>query len=123
MKLKLFRKTDFIIIVAVLLCSVVALIWLRSGTKSGLAVISVDGQTVETINLSAVTKRREYNVGGEYNILIVAENGKIRFEHSDCHDKLCVKCGELYRKGDTAVCLPAKTVVTVTGDGLDAVTY
>lgn len=123
MKLKLFRKTDFIIIAAVLICSAAALIWFRAGTEATVAVISVDGKTVETVNLESVKQRREFNIGGEYNVLIVAENGKIRFEHSDCPDKLCVKCGELYRKGDTAVCLPAKTVITVTGRGLDAVTY
>ena len=59
----------------------------------------------------------------KYNIKIIAENGGIRFEHSDCKDKLCITSGELEKTGDVAVCLPAKTVITVTGSDFDAVVY
>ena len=123
MKFRLFRKTDFIIIAAVLIVSVAFIIFMRSGGESLTAVISVDGKTVETVNLSEITERTEYRPNDNYDVLIVAEDGKIGFENSSCPDKLCVGCGRLYRKGDTAVCLPAKTVVTITDSSLDAVTY
>ena len=59
----------------------------------------------------------------EPKVRIVAENGKIFFESAECEDKLCVSCGKLEKKGDTAVCLPSKTVITVAGSDVDAVTY
>ncbi len=123
MKNKLFRKTDLIIILAVALAAVAFILWQRMGDAPLTAEISVNGKTVESVDLSKITDRVEIRPEGAENVLIVAEDGKIRFEASDCPDKLCVKQGELYRKGDTAVCLPEKTVITVTGAELDAVTY
>ncbi len=123
MNSRLFRKNDLIIILAVALAAAAFIVFLRAGDEPLRAEISVDGKTVESIDLSKVTDRIEIQPRGAENVLIVAENGKIRFEHSDCPDKLCVKQGELYRKGDTAVCLPEKTVITVTGGSLDALTY
>ena len=123
MNSKLFRKTDFIIILAVVLAALAFILWQRTGDTPLTAEISVDGKTVESVDLSEITDRVEIHPGGAESVLIVAENGKIRFEDSDCPDKLCVKQGELYRKGDTAVCLPEKTVITITGAELDAVTY
>ena len=123
MKNKLFRKTDLIIILAVALAAVAFILWQRTGDTPLTAEISVNGKTVESVDLSKITDRVEIRPEGAENVLIVAEDGKIRFEDSDCPDKLCVKQGELYRKGDTAVCLPEKTVITVTGAELDAVTY
>ena len=120
---KLFRKTDLIIILTVALAALIFILWQRSGKTPLTADISVNGKTVESVNLSKVTDRIEIRPEGTVDVLIVAENGRIRFEFSDCPDKLCVKQGELYRKGDTAVCLPEKTVITVRGSELDAVTY
>ena len=123
MNSKLFRKTDFIIILAVVLAALAFILWQRTGDTPLTAEISVDGKTVEIVDLSKITDRVEIHPEGAQGVLIVAENGRIRFEDSDCPDKLCVKQGELYRKGDTAVCLPEKTVITITGAELDAVTY
>ena len=123
MKNKLFRKTDLIIILAVALAALAFILWQRSGETPLTAEISVNGETVMSVDLSKVSDRVEIRPEGADDVLIVAENGRIRFEFSDCPDKLCVKQGELYRKGDTAVCLPEKTVITVRGAQLDAVTY
>ncbi len=123
MRNKLFRKTDLIIILTVALAALIFILWQRSGKTPLTADISVNGKTVESVNLSKVTDRVEIRPEGTGDVLIVAENGRIRFEFSDCPDKLCVKQGELYRTGDTAVCLPEKTVITVRGSELDAVTY
>lgn len=123
MKIKLFKKADIIVIAVIIAVS--AALWLISGhdTTKPIAEISVDGVTVQTVGLSSVADRIEITPNDEYNILIVAENGTIRFEHSDCEDKLCISSGELKKSGDIAVCLPAKTVITVTGSDLDAVVY
>ena len=123
MKNKLFRKTDLIIILAVALAALAFILWQRSGETPLTAEISVNGETVMSVDLSKVSDRVEIRPEGADDVLIVAENGKIRFAYSPCPDKLCVRQGELYRKGDTAVCLPEKTVITVRGAQLDAVTY
>ncbi len=123
MNTKLFRKGDLIVIIAVILSALFFAYFAYSGNEKTVAVISVDGVEVETVELYSLTERCEINLGGEYNIKIVAENNGIRFEHSDCKDKLCVNTGNLKKGGDVAVCLPAKTVITVTGTDVDAVVY
>ena len=121
MNIKLLKKGDIAVIAAVILAALVFAYFSSSGGEKPVAVISVDGVTVETVELHSLKEKREINLGGEYNIKIVAENGGIRFEHSDCNAKLCINAGSLKKGGDVAVCLPAKTVITVTGSDVDAV--
>ena len=123
MKIKLFKKGDLFVIAAVIATALAFYFIGSGGSSKPVAEISVDGVTVQTVDLSSVTDRIEITPNDEYNILIIAENGTIRFEHSDCEDKLCVSSGTLSESGDIAVCLPAKTVISVTGSELDAVAY
>ena len=123
MNIKLLKKGDLIVISVIVVAALLFAIFGRHDTAKPIAEISVDGKTVQTVDLSAVTDKIEIRPNDDYNVLIVAENGKIRFEHSDCKDKLCISSGELEKSGDVAVCLPAKTVITVTGSDIDAVVY
>lgn len=123
MNIKLFKKADLIVIALIIVAAGIFMFIGSRDTSKPIAEISVDGKTVQTVDLSTVTDKIEITPNDEYHILIVAENGKIRFENSDCEDKLCIASGELKKSGDVAVCLPAKTVITVTGSDIDAVVY
>ena len=123
MNVKLFKKADLIVIAVITLIAGLFLFFAGRNASKPVAEISVDGKIIQTLDLYSVKERTEIKPSGDYNILIVAENGKIRFEHSDCEDKLCVASGNLEKSGDIAVCLPAKTVITVKGSDLDAVVY
>lgn len=124
MKNKLLRKWDIIIILLVVIGSCVAL-YSRSVSSDDklIAVITVNGEEAERINLDSVKERTEFSPKTTPKVLIVAEKGCIFFESADCKDKICVSSGKLTKKGDTAVCLPAKTVVSVIGANVDAVTW
>lgn len=123
MKNKLIRKGDIAVILAILF--VAAVLWFFQSRQADKleAVISVNGETVETIDLASVKEKITFELDTEPKVVIAAENGAVYFESADCDDKLCVNCGKLSRKGDTAVCLPAKTVVTVSGSDIDILTY
>ncbi len=123
MKTKLFRKGDIAVVLVILV--VAAAFWLYQAKQSDKleAVITVDGKTVETIDLSSVDGKRIIELDTEPEVVIAVEKGAIYFEEAECDDKLCINCGKLSRKGDTAVCLPAKTVVTVSGSDVDVMTY
>ncbi|MBR4857965.1 MAG: NusG domain II-containing protein [Clostridia bacterium] len=123
MNIKLFKKGDLAVIIAVAVAAVVFAFFAKARTDKPVAVISVDGVEVEAVELYSLNERKEINLGGDYNIKIIAENGGIYFEHSDCPDKLCINAGVLRESGDLAVCLPAKTVITVEGTDVDAVVY
>lgn len=123
MNIKLFRKGDVAVIAVIIAAALIFAFCNYSKAERPVAVITVDGETVETVDLSAVKERYEIIPDTDYNIVIAAENGEIWFEHSDCEDKLCIATGRLKKGGDTAVCLPAKTVITITGSDVDAVVY
>ena len=124
MTLKLLRKSDIILALAVII-SVCAFFLYENFSRSDrlTAQISVDGKIVETVELDSLTEKKVIIPDTQPKVVIVAENGTIRFDEADCKDKLCVSKGILSKKGDTAVCLPAKTVVSIGTSDVDAVTY
>lgn len=121
---KLFRKGDIAVIVIALLLAAAFLFFKSFGDEKKLvAEIRVDGEVVEAIELSSLDRAVTITLETEPAVTVKAENGAIFFEQADCPDKLCIASGKLTRKGETAVCLPAKTVITVLGADVDAVTY
>ena len=123
MNLKFIKKGDIIIVAVILLAAAVFAFWSNSKTESVQAVITVDGETVKTVDLANIKEKFTFIPATDPRVVITAENGEIRFESAECEDKLCVACGNLSKHGDTAVCLPSKTVITVTGSDVDAVVY
>lgn len=123
MKTKLFRKGDIAVILVILVVAAAFRLYQTKQSDKLEAVITVDGKTVETIDLSAVDGKRVIELDTAPKVVVAVEKGAIYFEKAECDDKLCINCGKLSRKGDTAVCLPAKTVVTVSGSDVDVMTY
>lgn len=123
MENKLFRKGDIIVAAVILLFALIFALFRLNGAEKAVATVTVDGVAVKTVKLFSLKERIEITPEGNYNVKIIAENGEIWFEHSDCPDKLCVNSGKLKKGGDVAVCLPAKTVITVSGADVDAVVY
>ena len=122
MNIKLIKKGDILIVAAVVIIAGLFVLWQSINKNNLTAVITVDGEIIQTVNLSA-KEEAVIIPDTEPEVKIVAENGYIFFESAECEDKLCVSCGKLEKKGDTAVCLPSKTVITVAGSDVDAVTY
>lgn len=123
MEIKLFRKGDIAVIASIVAAALIFAYTSISGSDNLQAVITVDGKVVETVDLSSAKERIVITPDTQPKVVIIAENGEIRFESAECEDKLCVNTGSLKKGGDTAVCLPAKTVITVEGSDVDAVVY
>lgn len=122
---KFFRKGDFIIILAALLVCVL-LFLPRLFQKDGDLVAKVyeDGKITHEINLSTLTEKREIEINGA---VLLFENGAVSYKEAGCPDKTCVRFGRLTKAGDTASCVPNRTVVTVTAvkksAEIDIITY
>lgn len=123
MEIKLFRKGDIAVIVFIAAAALIFAFSAFTRSENTQAVITVDGEVIETVDLSSVREKIVITPETVPKVVIVAENGEIRFESAECEDKLCVNSGSLKKGGDTAVCLPAKTVITVSGSDVDAVVY
>ena len=124
MKTRLLKKADILTVLIIVAVCISAILIMRH-TGTGLkAQITVDGNLLETVNLNSVEKPYTIITKTTPETEITIENGAVYFSHSQCENQLCVKSGKLTSKGATAVCLPAKVVITVTADkSVDAVTY
>lgn len=114
------RRGDIVVLCLVLLLSA-ALFCLDFGGGGRLrAVIYVDGEVAEVIDLAAVGAPYTLTVGG---CTFAVRRGAVAFAAADCKDKLCVRRGELSHVGDCMACVPMRVTVLLTGDGgADAVT-
>ncbi len=112
-KRKLFKPVDIIAAAAVILC--VIFIFVKSSSDTRTAVITVDGKTVKTINLDNA-ENEIFSLDEVPDVTVEIKNGEIAFVNAKCHDKTCEKSGFLHFAGETAACLPNKTVITVTGE-------
>lgn len=85
----------------------------RENDDPFIAKIEQDGKIIQEIDLTDVTDTKQIHLENDLNVIIEAEPGRIRFLHSDCPDKICINTGWLSQEGHNAVCLPARTVVSV----------
>ena len=53
---------------------------------------------------------------GEIPVTILLEPGQVSIIKSSCPDQVCVNTGVLTRPGQSAVCLPARVAVRITGE-------
>lgn len=121
---KKMRKADVILIVLLLvLCAVIFGVIQIFVKKDGVtAVVKVDGNVVEELDLKRENVIEVSGYDGGVNKIEVSE-GKVRMIYADCPDELCVKTGWISKTGETIVCLPHRVVVEITGDkdGLDSI--
>lgn len=128
-KIKLFSRYDLLVLIAISALAIILLLPNVLGNKDNLtATITVDGEIVETIDLSKISGVREMTLQCTPAVKVRMENGKICIIEAQCEDKLCVNCGWLDSDGAMAVCLPATVVVSVDGaksynQAPDVITY
>ncbi|MDD5938745.1 MAG: NusG domain II-containing protein [Clostridiales bacterium] len=126
MKKPLSNRFWLTLLAAALILCAVAAVFLFSRTASGtVAVITLDGETVEEIDLSAVSESYTLTFTGKSGITDVVEvsPGKIRVKEADCPDQICVHQGWIETGVAPIVCLPNALVIQIqdSGDGPDAV--
>ena len=56
---------------------------------------------------------QEIDVNDKNKVLI--KDGKVRMEDADCPDQICVNHRAISRDGESIICLPNQTVVTIRG--------
>lgn len=118
---RLLQRFDIAVITAVLAVAALAFFCTRHTDRGTYATVTVNGETERVVDLAVDAVIR---LDTEPCVTLIVEGGSIRFADALCPDKICERTGKLKNAGDTAACIPAKTVVTVTGDSdVDAVVY
>ena len=106
---------------ALLLAAAAVWILVRQAAPRGSRAKIVCGDTAEFYSLA---EDGVFGLEADPSIRFEIRDGAIRFIESDCPDHICENAGFLSRRGDTAACLPRRTVLTVIGGeegGTDAV--
>lgn len=128
MNLKFLKKSDVALIIVLLIISAICLLpKYLSKSDSLTAVILKDGQEIERIDLGLVTEEYEIDLECTPKATITVGPNYIFYSYAECPDKLCVNTGKLTHAGDTAACIPSKTLVVLEGekssDQPDVITY
>ncbi len=80
-----------------------------------------NGAVVRTIPLTDAVEETITIEGETITNVIEITPGGVRFAESDCPDQVCVRSGLLTRAGQSAVCLPNRVIVRLTGAEAPAV--
>ena len=98
------------------------LLYRQLGAGGGvIAVILVDGEEMERIDLSKVRESYDLEIATVYgrNLIHVAP-GAISVIEADCPDRICVQMGELTGGGIPIICMPHRLVIAIEGGEIDA---
>ncbi|MCI8601726.1 MAG: NusG domain II-containing protein [Oscillospiraceae bacterium] len=95
----------------------VGIFWYRwqADTPAGAgteATVTYDGKAVLTIPLN---KDGFYQLEEDPSVQFEVKNGAVSFVNASCPDRLCEREGFLSKAGQTAVCLPRKTILRISG--------
>lgn len=116
MERAVMSKKDFLLIGGILLLALLlgAFFLLKQGSDACVAALSIDGSLVETYDLKK-ERNRLIDLRETYAVPIILEirDGAICFHESVCPDHICENYGFLSREGETAVCMPNRTVLTL----------
>ena len=114
------KKLDLIIIGALLLISLLSILFLNTFKKPGsYARIELDGEVVAILPLDENAK---YEVNGGTNVVSII-NGKAYMEYADCPDHTCILSGEISYGGESVICLPNRVAIIIVSEeeGVDLV--
>lgn len=107
------KRLDLVLVVLVLaVAGVLYGVTMGGAKQGGTAVVTVDGAVKKELPLTENTQYRLETEQG-YNVIEI-QDGKAKVIEADCRDGLCTEQRSISKTGETIVCLPHKTVVTIT---------
>ncbi len=89
------------------------------------AVVVVEDRVAQRIRLAGEHTVTVQGARGPTELRVVAD-GRVRFVHSPCDAKLCIRAGWQSRAGELAACVPNQVLVRIRGQrevGWDALNY
>ena len=113
--MKFFKRSDIIIIAAIILISAVSwgiyhFIFAEDQVRAEIYYYS---ELIETVELSS-GEDKTFSIPQDKNVIFHQfQDGSIAFVESDCPDKVCIHAGKLKMAGQFAACLPNGIVMKI----------
>ena len=116
MKHPFFKKADIFLAVVLLVIGALGLLAFRPAKQAGAyAVITVDGQELDRVELAY---DHSHIIETSYGTnTITVKGGAVCVSESDCRGEDCVRMGNISREGQMIVCLPHHLTVLIEGPG------
>ncbi len=109
-------KNDIILVAVMLVVAAAGFVIFSLTAKTGdVAVVSVDGITVERLPLDQNCEKRIESGSGGYNVVVIRD-GVATVSDASCPDHICVNHRPVSNESETIVCLPNKLVVEIVGE-------
>ena len=102
------KKGDYVVIALVAVAFLLSTALLLSFSKQGnRVVIKQDNQIIydQSIDID-----KKIDIGTNEIIVI---NGIVYMEKASCKNQVCVKTGEISKKGESIICLPNKVIIEI----------
>ncbi|MEF9992226.1 MAG: NusG domain II-containing protein [Romboutsia sp.] len=119
--MKTLKKLDVVIIVLLVVLSftphfIFAKTWSKDYTST-YANIKISGKTCNNIPLSSFKGEDKFVIETSHgNNTIIVKNNTIQIIEADCHDELCVKQGDIFKIGESIICLPHELIIEIKGE-------
>ncbi len=107
----LYRKTDFLIL-PLLIVAAVLLAWLPPKSSGSIAVITIGGEPIATVDLCE--DNPALTVDGAEGYVFAVMGGRISVLQSPCAGKNCCDMPPVGTQGACILCLPMQMTITVT---------
>jgi len=122
---KYITRGDIVLVAALVVLSCAWFFVLHGhGFDGKHAVVEVDGRRVMELSLDQDVTKTVAGPLGETAITV--EDGSVRIADSPCPTHYCIRMGRLKHRGEIAVCVPNRVVVSIKGgregDSFDGVT-
>ncbi len=123
------KKSDVILIVAIIMISLGALFLLnfkKDESSKKWAEIVIEGKIYKKVLIENEEYKEKIEINTKYGYnLVYIHDGGVEITEADCHDKICIKTGFIDKKGKIIACLPHKLYVKILGeeDAVDQVSY
>lgn len=115
MKIKLFRRTDLIVLLALFLACAILFVFFLPTEKGRTVTVTYKGEVIDTFLLLGEKEERRYTLAeGEVTLLVSATD--VRVTSSPCTGQNCVHTAPIDRAGEAVVCLPLGFSVTLSGE-------
>ena len=116
---------DFVVFAAIIVGA--CAIWIHLAmlqTEQTYGEIWVDGELYQEIKLGEAVQQMIGLDGRTSAVKIEVDGKQMRFIESECYDHTCERTGWISEVGETAVCLPNRVMIKISGNtesGVDAV--
>lgn len=111
------KKQDFILIGIILAAAISIFAALHFAQNGSYVQVEVNSRITQILPLNENT---EYLIEAENGTnLLIIKDGYTYIAEADCPDKICVHHQKISKNGESIICLPHKTVVSIVDEKSD----